>query len=129
MAWRWSLSATETSVDSTSGKGLLTFRDPALGARAPLRGLFYDPASHSLSPAFTMDDPKQSGGEIAHLNVDSTGLALDLDTPGDMGVEYSAQFLENITINTNKDFQKQYLALGGHNAVFNFPNDGTHSWG
>ncbi|MDT5192420.1 MAG: diacylglycerol O-acyltransferase / trehalose O-mycolyltransferase, partial [Mycobacterium sp.] len=39
------------------------------------------------------------------------------------------QFLENITINTNKDFQKKYVAAGGRNAVFNFPNDGTHSWG
>ena len=56
-------------------------------------------------------------------------MTSDLDTPGDFGVQYSAQFLENITINTNKDFQKQYLALGGRNAVFNFPPDGTHSWG
>lgn len=57
------------------------------------------------------------------------GVTSDLDAPGDFGVQYSAQFLENITINTNKDFQKRYQALGGHNAVFNFPNDGTHSWG
>jgi diacylglycerol O-acyltransferase/trehalose O-mycolyltransferase len=42
---------------------------------------------------------------------------------------YSAQFLENITINTNKDFQKRYLAAGGRNAIFNFPANGTHSWG
>ena len=42
---------------------------------------------------------------------------------------YSAQFLENITISSNKDFQQKYLASGGRNAVFNFPADGTHSWG
>jgi hypothetical protein len=71
---------TRVSVDSPSGKGMLTFRDPALGARAPLRGLFYDPTTHTLSPAFTMDDPTQSGGEVAHLQVDSTGLATVLFT-------------------------------------------------
>ena len=71
---------TRVSVDSSSGKGLLTFRDPVLGARAPLRGMFYDPTTHALSPAFTMDDPSQSGGEVAHLQVDSTGLATVLFT-------------------------------------------------
>lgn len=71
---------TRVSVDSTSGKGLLSFRDPALGIRAPLRGVFYDPTTHALSPAFTMDDPSQSGGEVAHLHVDSAGLATVLFT-------------------------------------------------
>ncbi|MCX6484359.1 MAG: alpha/beta hydrolase-fold protein, partial [Mycobacterium sp.] len=33
------------------------------------------------------------------------------------------------TLDTNKEFQKKYLAAGGHNAVFNFPASGTHSWG
>ena len=51
-------------------------------------------------------------------------------TPGgDFGVLYSAQFLENITISSNKEFQQKYLAAGGRNAVFNFPTNGTHSWG
>ena len=42
---------------------------------------------------------------------------------------FSSQFLENITLNTNKTFQQRYLAAGGRNGVFNFPKDGTHSWG
>jgi hypothetical protein len=71
---------TRVSVDSVSGKGMITFRDLTLGARAPLRGQFYDPTSHSLSPAFTMDDPTNSGGEVAHLHVDGTGLATVLFT-------------------------------------------------
>ncbi len=71
---------TRLSLDSVSGKGMITFRDPTLSARAPLRGLFYDPVTHSLSPAFTMDDPKQSDGEIAHLHVDGSGLATVLFT-------------------------------------------------
>jgi diacylglycerol O-acyltransferase/trehalose O-mycolyltransferase len=37
--------------------------------------------------------------------------------------------LENITLSTNKEFQQKYQAAGGRNAVFNFPPNGTHSWG
>jgi diacylglycerol O-acyltransferase / trehalose O-mycolyltransferase len=40
-----------------------------------------------------------------------------------------AQFLEGLTIRTNKAFQQRYLAAGGRNGVFNFPANGTHSWG
>jgi len=71
---------TRVSVDSVSGKGMISFRDQTLGARAPLRGQFYDPTSHSLSPAFTMDDPTDSGGEVAHLHVDGSGLGTVLFT-------------------------------------------------
>jgi diacylglycerol O-acyltransferase/trehalose O-mycolyltransferase len=56
------------------------------------------------------------------------GRTSDLDAPGDFGVQYSAQFLENITISSNKEFQQKYLAAGGRNAVFNFPTSGTHTW-
>ena len=48
---------------------------------------------------------------------------------GDFGTQFSAQYLENITLNTNKEFQQKYIAAGGRNAVFNFPTNGTHSWG
>ena len=60
-----------------------------------------------------------------------TGTPSDLDSSGDAsaGGLFSAGFLENITLNTNKQFQESYLAAGGHNAVFNFPPNGTHSWG
>ncbi|BBY55132.1 esterase family protein [Mycobacterium koreense] len=58
------------------------------------------------------------------------GTPSDLDTAGgNAGTAFSAQMLENITVSSNKDFQKKYLAAGGHNAVFNFPTNGTHSWG
>ncbi len=58
------------------------------------------------------------------------GRSSDLDAPGgDFGTLYSAQFLENITVSSNKEFQQKYLAAGGRNAVFNFPANGTHSWG
>jgi diacylglycerol O-acyltransferase/trehalose O-mycolyltransferase len=57
------------------------------------------------------------------------GRSSDLDAGGDFGTLYSAQFLENITVSSNKEFQQKYLAAGGRNAVFNFPPNGTHSWG
>jgi diacylglycerol O-acyltransferase / trehalose O-mycolyltransferase len=57
------------------------------------------------------------------------GATSDLDTGGDFGVQFSAQYLENITLSTNKEFQEKYQAAGGRNAVFNFPPNGTHSWG
>jgi diacylglycerol O-acyltransferase / trehalose O-mycolyltransferase len=88
----------------------------------------------SSDPAWRRNDPMVNLPTLVANNTAiwvycGNGRTSDLDVPGDFGVQYSAQFLENITINTNKEFQKQYLALGGRNAVFNFPNDGTHSWG
>ena len=57
------------------------------------------------------------------------GVTSDLDTSRDFGANFGAQYLENITVSTNKEFQEKYLAAGGRNAVFNFPPNGTHSWG
>jgi diacylglycerol O-acyltransferase/trehalose O-mycolyltransferase len=57
------------------------------------------------------------------------GTPSDLDPGTDFGTNFSAQYLENITASSNKDFQRNYLAAGGRNAVFNFPANGTHSWG
>ncbi|MBE1552728.1 diacylglycerol O-acyltransferase/trehalose O-mycolyltransferase [Mycobacterium sp. OAS707] len=57
------------------------------------------------------------------------GVTGELDDGANLGNQYSAQVLENITLSTNKEFQQKYVAAGGHNAVFNFPADGTHSWG
>ena len=57
------------------------------------------------------------------------GASSDLDTSGDFGTSFSASYLENITLSSNKEFQEKYQAAGGRNAVFNFPPNGTHSWG
>ena len=88
----------------------------------------------SSDPAWRRNDPMVNIPTLVANNTAiwvycGNGRSSDLDVPGDFGVQYSAQFLENITISTNKEFQKRYLAAGGRNAVFNFPNDGTHSWG
>ncbi|MGE2734618.1 esterase family protein [Mycolicibacterium vaccae] len=44
------------------------------------------------------------------------------------GGDLPATFLEGLTIRTNETFRDNYLAAGGTNGVFNFPNNGTHNW-
>ena len=51
-------------------------------------------------------------------------------TPSELGgADLPAEFLENFTRQSSLAFQDRYLAAGGHNGVFNFPDNGTHSWG
>jgi diacylglycerol O-acyltransferase / trehalose O-mycolyltransferase len=50
-------------------------------------------------------------------------------TPSELGGNnVPAKFLEGLTIRTNKTFQDNYVAAGGKNGVFNFPDNGTHDW-
>lgn len=50
-------------------------------------------------------------------------------TPSGLGGNnLPAKFLESFTLRTNKTFQQNYLAAGGNNGVFNFPEAGTHDW-
>ena len=44
------------------------------------------------------------------------------------GTDVPAKFLEGFLCRTNTTFQEKYLAAGGQNAVFNFPQSGTHAW-
>ena len=44
------------------------------------------------------------------------------------GNNLPAKFLEGLTIRTNRTFQENYIAAGGKNGVFNFPDAGTHDW-
>ena len=44
------------------------------------------------------------------------------------GGDLPAKFLEGLTIRTNRTFQDNYIAAGGSNGVFNFPDSGTHTW-
>ncbi|MDP9167717.1 MAG: esterase family protein [Actinomycetota bacterium] len=90
-------------------------------------GVSSDPAWRRNDP--TVNIPTLVANNTAIWLYCGNGRVSDLDVPGDFGVQYSAQFLENITVSSNKDFQKRYLAAGGRNAVFNFPPEGTHSWG
>lgn len=58
-----------------------------------------------------------------------TGAPSDLDPDPSIIASFTAGYLENVTLDTTKEFQRKYLAAGGKNAVFNFPPAGTHSWG
>ncbi|GLP82717.1 esterase family protein [Mycobacterium antarcticum] len=50
-------------------------------------------------------------------------------TPSELGGNnLPAKFLEGLTIRTNRTFQDNYIAAGGSNGVFNFPDTGTHDW-
>ena len=85
-------------------------------------------------PAWRRNDPMVNINTLVANNTAlwiycGNGVTSELDDGANFGAQYSAQFLENITLSTNKEFQQKYIAAGGRNAVFNFPTDGTHSWG
>jgi diacylglycerol O-acyltransferase / trehalose O-mycolyltransferase len=84
-------------------------------------------------PAWQRNDPMNQIGRLVGNNTriwvySGNGNPTDLDA-GLGNAQIPAQFLEGLTLRTNKDFQSKYLAAGGRNGVFNFPPNGTHSWG
>jgi diacylglycerol O-acyltransferase/trehalose O-mycolyltransferase len=86
-------------------------------------------------PAWRRNDPMVNVARLAANNTAvwvycGNGALSDLDAnDGNFGTQFSAQYLESITLSTNKEFQQKYFAAGGRNGKFNFPDDGTHSWG
>jgi diacylglycerol O-acyltransferase/trehalose O-mycolyltransferase len=87
-------------------------------------------------PAWQRNDPMVNIGRLVANGTAvwvycGTGAPSDLDNAGDPSFTglFTAGYLENVTLDTNKEFQRRYLAAGGRNAVFNFPPAGTHSWG
>ena len=83
----------------------------------------------STDPAWKRNDPSLN---IPALVSNNTRLWVYCGngTPNELGgANLPATFLEsNFMIGGNKKFQDAYNAAGGHNAVFNFPAYGTHSW-
>jgi diacylglycerol O-acyltransferase/trehalose O-mycolyltransferase len=86
-------------------------------------------------PAWKRNDPMVNVARLAANNTAvwvycGNGALSDLDAnDGNFGTQFSAQYLETITLSTNKEFQQKYIAAGGRNAIFKFPENGTHSWG
>lgn len=85
-------------------------------------------------PAWRRNDPLVNVARLAANGTAvwiycGTGVPTDLDPDPSLMGSFTAAYLENVTLDTTKEFQKKYLAAGGHNAVFNFPPAGTHSWG
>ena len=88
----------------------------------------------SSDPAWKRNDPMVNIGQLVANNTRlwvycGTGTPSDLDTGDSGGNLMAAQFLEGFTLRTNVTFRDTYVAAGGQNGVFNFPPNGTHSWG
>ena len=84
-------------------------------------------------PSWKRNDPMLQIGRLVGNNTRiwvycGNGNPSDLDA-GLGNAQIPAQFLEGVTIRTNKAFASAYQAAGGTNGVFNFPANGTHSWG
>ncbi len=94
---------------------------------ADMWGTANDPAWRRNDP--TVNIPTLVANRTALWIYCGTGVTPDLTGDFDLGRAFSAGFLENITLSTNKEFRQKYLAAGGRNAVFNFPPAGNHSWG
>jgi diacylglycerol O-acyltransferase / trehalose O-mycolyltransferase len=82
----------------------------------------------SSDPAWQRNDPLV---QIQRLIKNNTRIWMYCGngTPSDLGGDnVPAEFLEGLTRRTNETFRDTYIADGGHNAVFNFPDNGTHDW-
>jgi len=82
----------------------------------------------SSDPAWQRNDPMV---QIPRLVANHTRIWIYCGngTPSDLGgADLPAKFLEGFTLRTNITFRDNYLAAGGTNGVFNFPDNGTHSW-
>ena len=88
----------------------------------------------SSDPAWKRNDPMVNIPRLVANNTRlwvycGTGTPSDLDSGTDGENLMAAQFLEGFTLRTNITFRDNYIAAGGRNGVFNFPANGTHSWG
>jgi diacylglycerol O-acyltransferase/trehalose O-mycolyltransferase len=88
----------------------------------------------SSDPAWKRNDPMVNMQKLIDNNTRiwiycGNGNPSDLDAGTSAGNLFNAKFLEGFTKRTNVTFRDTYLADGGKNGVFNFPDNGTHSWG
>jgi diacylglycerol O-acyltransferase / trehalose O-mycolyltransferase len=80
-------------------------------------------------PDWQRNDPTLQAGRIA-ANGTRIWVYTGNGTPNELGgADFPATFLEGLTKDSNVAFQNAYTAAGGRNATFNFPPNGTHSWG
>ncbi|MDZ4264294.1 MAG: alpha/beta hydrolase family protein [Mycobacterium sp.] len=80
--------------------------------------------------AWQRNDPTVNAGRLA-ANGTRIWVYCGTGRPGELGGggDIPGQLLEAITLDSNRNFQRQYQAAGGSNGVFNFPANGTHGWG
>ena len=116
---------------------LSALMDPSQGMGPSLIGLAmgdaggYKPDAMwgpSSDPAWARNDPSL---QIPTLVGNNTRLWVYCGngTPTELGgANMPAEFLENFVRTSNLKFRDAYNGAGGHNAVFNFDANGTHSW-
>jgi diacylglycerol O-acyltransferase/trehalose O-mycolyltransferase len=84
-------------------------------------------------PAWARNDPTVQAGTLA-ANGTRIWIYCGNGTPTDPALASpnapiaGLGFLEGFAVESNRAFVDAYIAAGGHNGVFNFP-DGIHSWG
>jgi diacylglycerol O-acyltransferase/trehalose O-mycolyltransferase len=84
-------------------------------------------------PAWARNDPTVQAGRLA-ANGTRLWIYCGSGTPTDPALSSpdapigGLGFLEGMAINSNHAFVDAYIAAGGNNGVFNFP-DGIHAWG
>jgi len=84
-------------------------------------------------PAWARNDPTVQAGRLA-ANGTRIWVYCGNGTPTDPALASpdapiaGLGFLEGFAVESNRGFADAYVAAGGKNAVFNFP-DGIHSWG
>ncbi|MGB1223946.1 MAG: esterase family protein [Mycobacterium sp.] len=82
----------------------------------------------SSDPAWQRNDPMVQIPKIV-ANGTRIWIYCGNGQPNELGGgDLPATFLEGLTIKTNITFRDNYLAAGGANGVFNFPDNGTHNW-
>src|ERR1700758_617597 len=82
----------------------------------------------SSDPAWKRNDPMVNISKLVGNNT-RIWVYCGNGKPNELGGgDFNAKFLEGFTLRTNKTFQDTYIAAGGKNGVFNFPESGTHSW-
>ncbi len=87
----------------------------------------------SSDPAWKRNDPMVNMAALVNNNTRiwvycGNGTPSDLSAGASAGNLFNAKFLESFTLRTNKTFRDTYIANGGTNGVFNFPENGTHNW-
>jgi diacylglycerol O-acyltransferase / trehalose O-mycolyltransferase len=82
----------------------------------------------SGDPAWQRNDPSLQVGKLVANNT-RIWVYCGNGKPSDLGGDnLPAKFLEGFVRTSNMKFQDAYNAAGGHNAVWNFDANGTHSW-
>ncbi len=82
----------------------------------------------SSDPAWQRNDPMVQIPQIV-ANGTRIWIYCGNGQPNELGGgDLPATFLEGLTIKTTITFRDDYLAAGGANGVFNFPDNGTHNW-